>query len=107
MSTLPQIPSQRFAPAAITVAMAAVADLAGEGGHACEQRPVQRPVFKQRKMDKRKSRLMQDQAAFHLVPRRGLEPPRSYPLVPETSASTNSATWAGTQTASRPAQSVF
>ena len=27
-----------------------------------------------------------------LVPRKGLEPPRSYPLVPETSASTNSAT---------------
>jgi len=28
------------------------------------------------------------------VPRKGLEPPRSYSLVPETSASTNSATWA-------------
>ena len=29
-----------------------------------------------------------------LVPRRGLEPPRIAPLVPETSASTSSATWA-------------
>jgi hypothetical protein len=32
--------------------------------------------------------------SFILVPRKGLEPPRSYSLVPETSASTNSATWA-------------
>ncbi len=31
-------------------------------------------------------------AKSHLVPRRGLEPPRVAPLVPETSASTNSAT---------------
>ena len=30
-----------------------------------------------------------------MVPGRGLEPPRCYPLVPETSASTNSATRAG------------
>ena len=31
---------------------------------------------------------------YQMVPRKGLEPPRSYSLVPETSASTNSATWA-------------
>ncbi len=29
---------------------------------------------------------------YKMVPKRGLEPPRFYPLVPETSASTNSAT---------------
>ena len=33
-------------------------------------------------------------AVIDVVPRRGLEPPRCYSLVPETSASTNSATWA-------------
>ena len=32
--------------------------------------------------------------SVRLVPRKGLEPPRCYSLVPETSASTNSATWA-------------
>jgi hypothetical protein len=31
---------------------------------------------------------------FLMVPRRGLEPPRITPLVPKTSAYTNSATWA-------------
>ena len=35
-----------------------------------------------------------------LVPKRGLEPPRLSALVPETSASTNSATWASQETAS-------
>jgi hypothetical protein len=33
-------------------------------------------------------------ADIEVVPRRGLEPPRLAALVPETSASTNSATWA-------------
>ena len=35
-----------------------------------------------------------------VVPKRGLEPPRLAALVPETSASTNSATWASQETAS-------
>src|SRR5215470_4050572 len=36
-----------------------------------------------------------------MVPGRGLEPPRCYPLVPETSASTNSATRAGVRRAAK------
>lgn len=33
--------------------------------------------------------------AFTFVPKRGLEPPRVAALVPKTSVSTNSTTWAG------------
>ena len=40
-------------------------------------------------------KLLKNQEIFQMVPGRGLEPPRCYSLVPETSASTNSATRAG------------
>ena len=43
---------------------------------------------------KTKKPLRMQRLFMYLVPRRGLEPPRCYSLVPETSASTNSATWA-------------
>ena len=45
-------------------------------------------------------------ADLRLVPRRGLEPPRFYPLVPETSASTNSATRARARMLRRDARDV-
>src|ERR1700688_43881 len=40
------------------------------------------------------SKLLKNNGIRVMVPRRGLEPPRIAPLVPETSASTSSATWA-------------
>src|SRR5437660_10778764 len=42
-----------------------------------------------------RDKLLEKKENFHMVPGRGLEPPRCYSLVPETSASTNSATRAG------------
>ena len=51
--------------------------------------PPKHPVGQFQKKPKRNQRRI-----FGMVPRRGLEPPRLSALVPETSASTNSATWA-------------
>ena len=49
---------------------------------------------------KKACQLLRRQAFMIVVPKRGLEPPRLSALVPETSASTNSATWASQETAS-------
>jgi hypothetical protein len=52
-------------------------------------------ILKEKQELTRTARLRWPSAELDLVPGRGLEPPRCYSLVPETSASTNSATRAG------------
>ena len=54
----------------------------------------ERAFFKLPRPENKKAAEMIQRLFNILVPRRGLEPPRCYSLVPETSASTNSATWA-------------
>ncbi len=70
------------------------------------QLATQHPT-QQKAAPKELSRMTFRSCGLHLVPRRGLEPPRSYPLVPETSASTNSATWAGTCVVASRAAALF
>jgi hypothetical protein len=49
---------------------------------------------------KKKPAVLWTAGLYMMVPKRGLEPPRLSALVPETSASTNSATWASQETSS-------
>ena len=68
-------------------------DLRGRGAGERDQQNDQRGVSHPRRLTRAARGGIGPSA--DLVPGRGLEPPRCYPLVPETSASTNSATRAG------------